>query len=51
MSIVREIVHGHGGEIALSDAPAGHGLLVEVWLPLVDAAADGEETIKGLGIK
>jgi len=44
MSIVREIVHGHGGEIALSDAPDGHGLLVEVWLPL--AGADGESQQK-----
>lgn len=34
LSIVREIVHGHGGEIALSDAPGGRGLLVEVRLPL-----------------
>lgn len=34
LSIVREIVHGHGGEIVLGDAPDGHGLLVEVCLPL-----------------
>lgn len=38
LSIVREIVHGHGGDIALSDAPDGHGLLVEVLLPLAEGA-------------
>jgi len=37
LSIVREIVHGHGGEIGLDDTPDGHGLLVEVTLPLADA--------------
>jgi two-component system sensor histidine kinase TctE len=46
LSIVREIVHGHGGEIVLSDAPGGHGLLVEVWLPLAGAAPDGENQQK-----
>jgi two-component system sensor histidine kinase TctE len=39
LSIVREIVHGHGGEIALSDAPGGHGLLVQVDLPLAAVPA------------
>jgi two-component system sensor histidine kinase TctE len=38
LSIVREIVLGHGGEIALADAPGG-GLLVEVRLPLAEGAA------------
>jgi len=38
LSIVREIVHGHDGDIALSDAPGGHGLLVEVCLPLAGEA-------------
>lgn len=38
LSIVREIVHGHDGEISLADAPGG-GLLVEVRLPLVAGAA------------
>lgn len=38
LSIVREIVHGHGAEIRLADAPGGRGLQVEVELPL--AAAD-----------
>jgi two-component system sensor histidine kinase TctE len=39
LSIVREIVHGHGGDIALSDAPDGHGLMVVVALPLAEAPA------------
>lgn len=39
LSIVREIVLGHDGEIRLADAPDGHGLLVEVRLPLADVAA------------
>lgn len=34
LSIVREIVHGHGGDISLSDAPSECGLLVTVLLPL-----------------
>ncbi|WP_265946522.1 sensor histidine kinase [Dechloromonas sp. A34] len=38
LSIVREIVLGHDGEISLADAPGG-GLLVEVRLPLVAGAA------------
>lgn len=38
LSIVREIVHGHDGEISLADVPGG-GLLVEVRLPLVAGAA------------
>lgn len=33
LSIVREIVHGHAGEIALNDSPDGRGLRVEVRLP------------------
>ncbi|MCG2576371.1 sensor histidine kinase N-terminal domain-containing protein [Dechloromonas sp. XY25] len=33
LSIVREIVHGHAGEIALDDAPDGRGLRVVVRLP------------------
>jgi two-component system sensor histidine kinase TctE len=33
LSIVREIVHGHAGEIALGDGPEGRGLRVEVRLP------------------
>jgi signal transduction histidine kinase len=46
LSIVREIVHGHGGEIALNDAPDGQGLLVEVFLPLAGTAVDGESQQK-----
>lgn len=38
LSIVREIVLGHDGEIALADAPGG-GLQVEVRLPLAASAA------------
>ncbi len=34
LSIVREIVIGHGGEIVLEDAPGGCGLAVRVSLPL-----------------
>lgn len=34
LSIVREIVHGDGGQIHLDDGPAGTGLLVVVDLPL-----------------
>jgi two-component system, OmpR family, sensor histidine kinase TctE len=33
LSIVREIVHGHDGEISLHDSPDGHGLEVRVGLP------------------
>jgi two-component system sensor histidine kinase TctE len=33
LSIVREIVHGHDGEISLHDSPEGHGLEVRVGLP------------------
>lgn len=33
LSIVREIVHGHAGEITLGDGPDGRGLRVEVRLP------------------
>lgn len=51
LSIVREIVHGHDGEIVLNDAPGGHGLLVEVWLPLAGADADGEVPVNGLSTK
>lgn len=39
LSIVREIVHGHSGQITLADAPEGHGLQVEVRLPLAEVAA------------
>lgn len=39
LSIVREIVHGHAGEISLKDAPGSHGLEVEVRLPLAGAPA------------
>lgn len=39
LSIVREIVHGHCGQITLADAPEGHGLQVEVRLPLAEVAA------------
>lgn len=39
LSIVREIVLGHGGDITLSDAPGVSGLLVEVFLPLAEGAA------------
>lgn len=39
LSIVREIVHGHAGEISLNDAPGAHGLEVEVRLPLAGAPA------------
>lgn len=34
LSIAREIVHGHGGEIHLEDGPDGRGLGVVVTLPL-----------------
>jgi len=33
LSIVREIVHGHAGEITLGEGPEGRGLRVEVRLP------------------
>jgi len=39
LSIVREIVLGHGGEIALEDAVPGPGLVVVVSLPLVEVPA------------
>lgn len=39
LSIVREIVHGHDGEISLADAAGGHGLVVEVRLPLAGPVA------------
>lgn len=39
LSIVREIVLGHGGEIALEDAVPGPGLVVVVSLPLAEAPA------------
>jgi len=38
LAIVREIVHGHAGEISLKDAPGAHGLEVEVRLPLAGGA-------------
>ena len=38
LAIVREIVVGHGGEIALEDAPQGRGLVVQVVLPLAEVA-------------
>lgn len=40
LSIVREIVQGHDGDIILSDAPDGRGLLVEVFLPLAEGGAE-----------
>lgn len=40
LSIVREIVQGHDGDIILSDAPDGRGLLVEVFLPLAEESAE-----------
>lgn len=39
LSIVREIVLGHGGEIALEDAVPGPGLVVVVSLPLAESPA------------
>ena len=39
LSIVREIVLGHGGEIALEDAVPGPGLVVVVSLPLAELSA------------
>ncbi len=39
LSIVREIVLGHGGEIALEDAVPGPGLVVVVCLPLAELPA------------
>lgn len=38
LAIVREIVHGHAGEISLKSAPGAHGLEVEVRLPLAGGA-------------
>ena len=37
LSIVREIVLDHGGQISLGDAPQGSGLTVTVSLPLAEA--------------
>lgn len=42
LSIVREIVLDHGGQISLGDAPQGSGLTVTVSLPLVQNKATGE---------
>lgn len=36
LSIVREIVHGHRGVITLTAPPVGHGLVVEIRLPLAE---------------
>ena len=33
MTIARDVVHGHGGQIALGNSPAG-GLQIEIRLPL-----------------
>ena len=37
LAIVKEIIERHGGEVQLSDA-VPHGLLVRMWLPLIEAA-------------
>ncbi len=34
LTIVQDIVHGHGGEVSLEDAPSGKGLRVVIVLPV-----------------
>ena len=37
MSIVKELIELHGGEVAVASTP-GQGTTVTVWLPMVDVA-------------
>jgi two-component system sensor histidine kinase TctE len=39
LAIVREIALAHGGQVSLRDGEGGHGLCVEVELPLGGAPA------------